>query len=31
LIEQYNGMKFHTFVSNEMVEATLWIIGGPDE
>lgn len=26
LIAQYNGHKFHTFVSNEMVEATLWIL-----
>lgn len=26
LIAQYNGQKFHTFVSNEMVEATLWIL-----
>lgn len=26
LIAQYDGQKFHTFVSNEMVEATLWIL-----
>ena len=26
LIERYNGQKFHTFISNDMVEATLWIL-----